>query len=600
LKGATWVPEEKVWTATDCRRNWMQLESLQEDPKKTAEAGYVVLQTPREFERYWNKLIHVEPRRPEVRAHQRVMIDFAVTKHCVELAAEQGTGKTLAAIELMEWAAEHGFSDWWYVAPLKVTKAIELELEKWKCKVKPRLIHYDILYAAVEARFGCIACCFETNETRTWAKRRDKDVVYEDENGYHDCGTSSNRFPRCPECKSETELHESLWRRLPDVPAPHGVIYDESSFLKNGGSRRGEAAQHLADAIREEHDGFVINMSGTPAPRDPSDWHSQIEIICPGWFRESSKAHLVRRLAIIEKGVTEDGREFPHVLGWKQDEVARLYERMKPIVTIHFAKDCLELPELTKEVVTLSVAPDVYRAAQLIAQSSTNAVQALNRLRQLSDGFQYGGVVACSDCHGDGQLHIDAELDTIECHACNGIGLVETGQAQRSDCPKDECLRLDLGINETTGRIVIYGGYHASIDRIIDVCRDEGWAVVRCDGRGWGLYDCPEGWTETDTLREMDASTRSEFERLAFVAHPGSGGFGLNLTAAVTNVFYSNDFNAASRWQAEKRSHRMGQTRGVRIKDYVHLPTDQFVLENLEKKRALQAVTLGEVLKYLE
>lgn len=104
----------------------------------------------------------------------------------------------------------------------------------------------------------------------------------------------------------------------------------------------------------------------------------------------------------------------------------------------------------------------------------------------------------------------------------------------------------------------------------------------------------PKNW-----LKEMDAGEPHSLGLLAFVAHPGSGGLGLNLTAARENIFFSNDFNAESRWQAEKRSHRMGQTRAVRIVDYVHLPTDELVLRNLEKKRALQSVTLGEVLECL-
>lgn len=581
MRGAEWDKESRRWLVTDCRRNWIQLESLQVDEQ----GRYRV---PKEHVRYYAPAAGLpEPRRPQVRAHQRAMFQHAARTRCDEWAAEQGVGKSLAAMELMEWAATQGFTNWWWCAPLKVVQAIELELEKWKCTVKPRLVHYDVLWQALEARFVCRSCGAEEPEHRTHKKHRTEE---EDD--------AAAEFPTCRLCGTSTERHESLWRRLPDAPAPHGVVFDESSRLKNGGSRRAHAAQHLADAIRTEHDGFVILMSGTPAPRDPTDWHSQIEIAVPGWLRESTKAHLTRRLAIVEQGEAADGRPFPDIVGWKKEEVEKLYRRLKPVVEVHLAKDCLELPELTKEVIRLPVSDDVGRAARLIAQSSANAIGALNRLRQLSDGFQYGGVSACSDCHGEGSL------DLIECAACGGAGFVDHANgAQRCPTPKDDRLRYDLGLNGETGRVVIYASYHASVDRVVDVCRDEGWAVLRCDGRGWA-WQIGGGretyWNEKELLREMDANERtSKIELLAFIAHPGSGGLGLNLTAARENIFYSNDFNAESRWQAEKRSHRLGQTRDVRIKDYCHLPTDELVLNNLYKKKALQSVTLGEVLDCL-
>ncbi len=72
---------------------------------------------------------------------------------------------------------------------------------------------------------------------------------------------------------------------------------------------------------------------------------------------------------------------------------------------------------------------------------------------------------------------------------------------------------------------------------------------------------------------------------------------GLTLTASPTIVFYSNDFNAESRIQAEDRIHRPGmdKTRGATIIDLIHLPSDEYVLDNLKKKKDLQNLTMGEL-----
>ena len=49
---------------------------------------------------------------------------------------------------------------------------------------------------------------------------------------------------------------------------------------------------HLADAVRNEHgwDGYIWEMSGTPAPKSPVDWWNQCEIACPGFLAEGTYA----------------------------------------------------------------------------------------------------------------------------------------------------------------------------------------------------------------------------------------------------------------------------------------------------------------------
>jgi hypothetical protein len=53
--------------------------------------------------------------------------------------------------------------------------------------------------------------------------------------------------------------------------------------------------------------------------------------------------------------------------------------------------------------------------------------------------------------------------------------------------------------------------------------------------------------------------------------------------------------------QSEDRIHRPGMdvNRGATIIDIFHLPSDQKVLENLRKKRDLQAMSLGDFVEGL-
>jgi SNF2 family DNA or RNA helicase len=101
----------------------------------------------------------------------------------------------------------------------------------------------------------------------------------------------------------------------------------------------------------------------------------------------------------------------------------------------------------------------------------------------------------------------------------------------------------------------------------------------------------------------MDASHprkdefRDKYPKLCFVGHPKAGGMALTLTASPTEIFYSNDFSGEGRMQAEDRAHRPGMdvNKGLTIVDYIHLQTDLYVLENLQKKKDLQSLSLGEL-----
>ena len=59
-------------------------------------------------------------------------------------------------------------------------------------------------------------------------------------------------------------------------------------------------------------------------------------------------------------------------------------------------------------------------------------------------------------------------------------------------------------------------------------------------------------YNETPTITALLATTRA-------------GGLGINLTSADTVIIHDSDFNPASDKQAMDRSHRIGQTRPVRV-----------------------------------
>src|ERR1019366_5193273 len=73
-----------------------------------------------------------------------------------------------------------------------------------------------------------------------------------------------------------------------------------------------------------------------------------------------------------------------------------------------------------------------------------------------------------------------------------------------------------------------------------------------------------------------------------FLGNQSAGGTGLNLAEASTMIYYSNDYNADTRWQSEARVHRIGQKRNVTYIDLVAKGTvDVEVLAALRSKKGL-------------
>lgn len=527
FQGAKWHGFDKekpikAWSITNSQRNLFQI-------------AYLEGKNP--YAWYDKEIIKNDYERP-LYFHQKEMADFIISKRQCIVAGEMGVGKTLSVQEAIERSGIPG-TDWWYVAPKSALKAVQREFRIWQSKVWPRFMTYENL----------------VKEIKNW---------------------------------------------VDGMKAPKGIVFDESVRIKNPTSQRSQAAKQLADGVRADwgKDGYIILMSGAPAPKSPADWWGQAETACPGFVREGDIFKFKRRLAIIQQKEDMQGGVYPQLVSWKDDErkceicgkypedhqnsvfdddnknhsykpskneVSYLYERLKGLVIIHKKKDCLDLPEKIYRHIILEPTQKTLNLARSIVNSSPTTIQALTRIRELSDGFQY----------------LKKSDDTII--------------TKQIESPKEEALIDLLDELSDVGRIVIYAGFTGSVDRCVDICKRVGWQTIRADGRGWLLSESIAGSDPLDIFQGKSD------EHIAFIAQAGAAGTGLTLTASPMIIYYSNDFDADHRIQSEDRIHRPGMdlNRGATIVDLIHLPTDQLILDNLQAKRALQALTLGEIQRSL-
>lgn len=190
-----------------------KLWSIENCPRNDFQLQY--LQELNPYAPYDKELPELKFERPLYK-HQEEMVAHALARNYCIFACEMGVGKSLSMIEVLERIESLEDHEAFYVGPKSGVKAVGRELNKWNSRIKPQMYTYERLVKIM----------------REW-----------------------------PEGK----------------PAPRVVFFDESSKIKTPTSQRSLAAMHLADAVRDEWNdrGYVVLMSGSPAPKAPTDWYWQ-------------------------------------------------------------------------------------------------------------------------------------------------------------------------------------------------------------------------------------------------------------------------------------------------------------------------------------
>ena len=511
-------------------------------------------------------------------------------------------GKTLSAIEVLE---RSGFDDCWWVGPKSALYAVEREFKKWE--LDPRINLEMMTYENL------------TKRMKMWTDGDDPPplVIFDE--------SSRLKSPKSQRSQAAQALADGVRAKygndgyvilMSGTPSPKSPMDWWKSaeicypgFLKEGNPIGFKLRLGICSKQENKITGQTFLQHVTW--RDDEDKCD----VCGG-FNRMKPGPIDEEIIYCE----EEDHRFTH----SKNEVSYLYERLKGLVIIKHKKDCLDLPDKRYRVIRCESTPAMRRVAKTLMQAAPSTITGLTWLRELSDGFQYrnteDGLKTCPTCKGECTVGywVDPEdsekaytmtemLDPeyvstlkktpLPCMSCRGSGEVTNyiRTVKTIPCPKDDALINLLGENEEQGRVVIFAGFTGSIDKITTLCAKERWAVVRVDGRGWITYDEEGNRVDVEPLdywADLESNTR-----VAFVAHPKSGGFGLTLTEARMAIYYSNSYESESRTQSEDRIFRLGTdiVKGATIVDLIHLPTDEAVLNRLKENRRLELMTLGEV-----
>lgn len=315
------------------------------------------------------------------------------------------------------------------------------------------------------------------------------------------------------------------------------LIIDESSRFKDPSTKRFKAIKKVLKTFKRR-----IILTGTPTPQSMADLYAQVGILDLGQRLETSLTKFRNKYM----HVTDRNRHTGVVYKWGLNDGAN--EQIKQCISdICFslrAVDYLSLPECTKVYHPIALDKDVkakynelkkHMVAEIGAEEITapTAATLTNKLLQFTSGAIY------TESHEVVHIH-DTKLEFLE-------SLLE----------------------ESSAPTLLFYHFKHSLQRILDRFPE---AVVLQD-------DNIEQWREGNIK--------------LLVAHPQSGGIGLNLQCNAGElaqcVWYDLPYSSENYIQANARVYRQGQTKPVIIHHLmVEKSIDEQVVEVLEGKINLQ------------
>lgn len=332
------------------------------------------------------------------------------------------------------------------------------------------------------------------------------------------------------------------------------MAIDESTTIKTPTSSRSKNTERVGLLAK-----YRRILTGSPVTKSPMDLYQQCAFLSHECLQSPSYYSFQARYAVtVERQLAT--HSFKQIVGFQRlDELKTKLDRFAFRVT---KEECLDLPDkiyMRREVELTDEQHKAYKEMKTLAlaQLSGHLVSTVNALTQLLRLHQ----IVCG--------HV--KLDN---------GEVVTLPNKRVD----ELLSL---IEETDGKLIIWANYRHDIEAIkIALQKAYGMESV---GTYYGDTDQDERQRVVTEFQDPNSPLRF------FVGNPGTGGFGLTLTAAHTMVYYSNSFDLEKRLQSEDRAHRIGQTKNVTYVDLVSPGTvDEKILKALRDKIDIASQVTGE------
>ncbi len=341
-------------------------------------------------------------------------------------------------------------------------------------------------------------------------------------------------------------------------------VIDESTRIKSPSSMRTKNALKLAGLAA-----YRRIMSGAPVTKGYEDLYAQLKFMHPDVLGFTS-FYTFRNYHCVMGGF-----EQKQIVGYRPNAIKELEKKIEAYSFRITKAECLDLPEkiYTKRFVELT------KEQQEIYNALENEL--IIQINDIKIGDNYELAVT--------------QLLRMQQVVCGHYPVLISGDEpeKRYNIKPIETKRIELlmeCIEEAQGKVIVWSRFTFDLKAIA--------AALKVAKIGYVTY-----FGETDgQQREANINTfRNDPACKVFLAQPASGGTGLNLAVANTVIYFSNDFNADTRWQSEDRAHRIGQKNNVTYIDIVATGTiDEEILDSLRNKKNLADALLDNPRRFIK
>lgn len=335
------------------------------------------------------------------------------------------------------------------------------------------------------------------------------------------------------------------------------LIVDESNLVKNFFAKRTKAIIRLS-----EYCPYRLILNGTPISRDEADLFAQWYIL--DWRVLGYKSYWSFSSNHLEYDENRPGRHI-RVLNTEY-----LMRKIAPYSYQIRKEECLDLPKKLYSTVWYNLEyfqRQHYNAVFDIMFEQLNELEPetiyrlISNLQAVVSGYKinfigydrYERIKRTSEIKTRKSRFFENYLEDPRVQALNGL--------------------LDRVYDGE--KVIIFAKYTDEINMIVNHINKHYGKAVKFNG--------------DLNLKQRQASIDA-FEKDAqfLVANKQTAGYGLNLQFCSYIIYYSNDWDWATREQSEDRVHRIGQKENVHIIDIAASNTiDERILQNLSKKTAL-------------
>ena len=360
---------------------------------------------------------------------------------------------------------------------------------------------------------------------------------------------------------------------------PEAVVFDECHRLANHTSKRSKSAEKLVNnklvynrktgQYHGEDRPLVYILSGSPILNSPLDIFQQYKILDGGrTFGANFFGFRARYFRDKNAGMPRHSY-FPN---WVPvpGALEEIGEKLDQASMRVLKKDCLDLPPLVRKVIPVEMAPEQKKLYEAMLEdyvayytkenkeevtAATMGMTRGLRLMQISSGYI-------------------KTVEGKELDICSGYN------------PKQEALKELLQELTPNHKVIVWAVWIQNYEQIRQVLKDLGLEWLEINGQQGAVKNRANA-----ALFENDSQYR------VLIAHPESGGEGINLVSASYSIVYSRTYSLRQDIQAEARNYRGGtiHEKVTRIDLVSKDSIEEKVLETLARKEEIGTSILKEI-----